>query len=141
MKHLGKCVKVDVLVSYQTTFPQICEKERPFLQYQNEAIFWKWNTSHLAPCSRQLKIRLLQGITGNKCCLHQLLRWECQGSGAVSLLNLLMLKREVFCLHQLLTKRGETFFPQFGISGLYTMPSRKPTLRNSRESREICCNS
>lgn len=37
-------------------------------------------------------------------------------------------------------ERGN-IFPQFVISGLYTMPSRKPTLGNLRESREICCSS
>lgn len=51
----------------------------PFCSIKDEGIFHKRGTSHLAPCSRQLKIRLLEGITGNKCCLHQLLRRECQG--------------------------------------------------------------
>lgn len=142
--HLGKSVKVDVLISYQTTFSQIHKKERPFLQYQRLRHFLQ--KKHKSPCT-MLQATENKAARGNhrkqvlstpasevrvpgRLEVEHSLSWTCwcwKGKFSV----------RTSCL----PREGKHFFPQFVISVLYTTPSRKPKLRYLRESREICCSS
>lgn len=52
-KHLGKCVKVDVLsvILPRNIFQESARNKVPFCSSKHEVVSWKGNTSHLSPCS------------------------------------------------------------------------------------------